>query len=242
MPTRFSNLVAVTLAIAMLAAIGFGLVLHRPESVVGQGASYEYKYRTAAKDSQGVDTYVVGINILNQQDDYGDYKSENDSRIAGWVADPDSAPALTGRPVKITFDSAMSYTDTMEIISPVASSYLQYRLVGYSASYPDRSMDGIGPIDPIMIGSVVDPACGVAVDPVGQPDPTGCEVITYTGVIHVVFSFSGTITDLDDLRAHSDVYLIDTTGIQVVQDLSLLYGIALSQMQVVSFPSPMLRN
>lgn len=236
-PFRFS--LGLLIALAVVTIIGIDVV--RPTTVIGQGYSYEYDVRATSQTIFGASTYVVDINILDQYDDYTDYKNENDARIADWVANPGSAPVVLGKPVKVTFANAMSYTDTMNIIGPLSTEVVQYRIVGSSTSYPDRAVDGVGPIDQALIGSMVDPACGAAVDPMGLPDPTGCEVITYAGVIDVVFAFSGSINDLDLLRGNSIVYLADATAIGVIDELSL-QGISQNQIEVVGFPFPSLRN
>jgi hypothetical protein len=201
----------------------------------GQGSSYTYTVEVIGPDIGGNFTYEVDIDILDPDNDFSDYKAESDARIDAWVANPQSAPVLDGRPVRVTFLSPKSYSDTMQIVGSSASQFLTHGIVGFSQSEPEIIVDGVGPINPADIGQVPNPACGVAVDAVGMLDPAACEPVTNTGVMDVMFTLSGGLTSLAALKAHSDVFLIDTTGI-VVLDAVAGQGVNMSNIQAFVLP------
>ena len=206
-----------------------------PATVRGEGRSYHYVVEQtdgAAPD----EPYMMTVQVDDPDNDFSDYKAENDARIAAWQAEPQSAPEVDGRPVRVTFTSPRSYTETLEIVDSFADEYVLYRVVGASPSYGSRAMDGMGEIDPATIGEVVDPACGVAVDALGTPDPTACEIIDYSGVIHVQFTVRGGVDALVDLQEHPNVFLADSTAIVVVEELGAEYGIGVGDLAVVSLP------
>jgi hypothetical protein len=228
--------VAAAATVLLVGAIVFTLAGPQSSDVMGQSGSYYYVFSQV--DGVALDApYMVEMYITDQGEDYSVYKTENDSRIDDWDLHPGSAPQVDGKPVRVTFLTPQSYTETLQVVGPYAGEYLRYRVVGSSASYPDRAMDGIGEIDPALIGpEVPDPACGLAVDEFGTPDPTACEPINYTGVIHVQFSLQGGVAGLVALRDDPDVYLADSTGIVVVDELAAQHGIDLDDISVVSMP------
>jgi len=218
---RVAALITTVVVVALIA-------LRIGGSVSGQGGS-SYVYST---EDRGDSVFVVDVDLVNQDADFTAYKAENDSRIDGWAANPSTAPVLDGRPVMVTFLEPKSITETMQIIGATSTVFDTdaYRLVGYSSQSPERYYDGWGPIDPTLLGPpVLGPECDV--------DPSLCDPITFTGVMDVQFFLQGGIAALQALKDNPNVFLADSTGIEITDEI--LSTIPQAQIESIMLPSAM---
>jgi hypothetical protein len=221
-----------------VAAVGW---LSRPREappVVGEGGTYTYTVEASGPDDNGNPTYRVVMDLAEparQDNDFSAYKAESNARLDAWIADPGSAPVVDGKQVKVTFTSPQSYASTISIVGPYAASYVRHAVVGHSPNTAEHIMEGLGDIDPSSIGDKPNVACGISVDENGQPDPADCETVTWTGIIEVDILLQGGLAGLAAMRDNPSVFLVDTTGIEVLR----LTGLNQSQLQTLAMPFPM---
>ncbi len=212
------GLIVVSVAAATFAALGrfaytppdnqhrFGL----PDEAVHAAGTYEYGTWQDAGN-------FIRAYIWPYDDDFTAYKGENDARIDNWAGSPGTAPPINGDKVAVTFRSTLSASSVQAIMSANNFTLWSYSLAGRTVPDEDEAFEHeYGPsIDASKIGvSLIDPGC--------SQEPEACEAVIYSGVLQI----SGTVlgpADLQNLKDHPDVYLADSTGIQLRSELAATY-------------------
>jgi hypothetical protein len=183
--------------------------------VHASGAAYQ------AETHDGTDgTFYINIDILDSAhlssgaEDYSAYKTENDARIDGWVANPGSAPTIVGKDVMVTFKHPLSGVATQNLVNSANLQVDTYNEVAAHSKSGRSFSISVGPVDVpyvdglIASGPISSPPCD------GAPSDESCYTTTTTGIISVTGKITANgLASLNTLRNHPDVYLADSTGI-----------------------------
>ena len=219
------------LSSGILAAVVVALLsLPAPVSTLQpSGPSDAYAYYTWT-DSSGVNVFVSVTDPMTYPGpDYTAYRAESHERIDAWAADPQAAPALDGHRVVVTFREPMTIpglhaalpagwittTDQGEIYAGVDFNIVAFSLVGRGPGGREESTYTSGPeIRSFDYGTVFE-------DPNCAQEPDACGPVSYRGVLLLDLELhAGTShQDLVNVKNHPDVYLVDTTGIALFEDL-----------------------
>jgi hypothetical protein len=148
------------------------------------------------------------------------YKSASDQRVDTWVANPQQAPTIVGRPMILTFTHPLTRSQLSPILQAGNFEVTYYALVGTDQSEDQASEYGPGPVDYSLIGVPIrDPECDWS-----DPD-IPCYEVTYSGVMYVEGHITEDwVTALPALKNHVYVYLADTTPLHVWGLLEPTYG------------------
>jgi hypothetical protein len=213
----------------------------KPQVVrVDPSHTYSYEYDSTM-------TIVSVTDTTTPDRDYTAYKAENDARLAAWRSNPQSAPSLSGKHVTITFREPLTIADLHSILpggtlnttgkyatyTGVEFSIDQFYSVGSGPDGREESMMTAGPtIHSMSYGSAFE-------DPNCAQEPDACGPVTYEGVILVEMELiSSDYNDLAAIQANPAVYLVDTTGIAVYQDLLNTHGFSAAEISEISLPYP----
>ncbi len=213
------------LAFLLVAA---GLVWQLVPKVFGQGGGSSYSYTSEPYD--GSSLYVSVYE--NTMADFTAYKAENDARIDAWYANPSASPLVDGESVRVTFYEPKSIAEALQLLGATNTAIQidRYRMVGTDSQDRMRFFDGFSSIDASMLsGQIFGPECDV--------DPALCNPIIYTGIIDIQFRMIGGLASLRAMRNSPEIFVADSTGIEVINNIRLSQpGAGYS---VMSLPSPM---
>ena len=221
-------------ALAWIAVSTLGdssLSSHGPH-VAGASAGYQYELEDDDGDLQLWIDIPQGDH-LETGDDFAAYKASNDARSNAWVASPSSAPATENKQLSVTFVEPMTPAEVAAVLSATSFEVNQYMVVGERASGEASVSVYYGPVDSAKVNDLMAaPQLSMACEK--EPTSPACYTTTYTGIMAVggVATAAG-ITALDYLKNHPDVYLADSTGIQVLEDI----GSGLSSDPSVNLPT-----
>lgn len=228
------------LAGSLVIAAGLGLLgtlaALVPE-VRGAGDSYSYE-----AEPLGDGSYLVYVDLEDPNLDYSAYKRENDARIDAWIAEPAAAPRVDGQTVLVTFRRPQSYDNTLHLIAPHAAGASpqlgvppwEFHLAGRKAVGRDIVfMKALSDFDPGIIGQPQLPTAETC-----AASPVDCQGAIYSGIVAVAFPVAGGPGALRALRDQSEVFLVDSTGIEVREALARAQPSVASRVQLVSLPEP----
>ena len=188
-----------------------------PTPVNASGTAYQFETHVGS-DS----VFYINIDLLDSahlpsgEEDYTAYKSENDSRIDGWIANPTTAPTIVGHDIAVTFKRPLSGSAAQNLISSANVLVENYNeTASHSKSLSGRSYSiNLGPIDAPFIDGLVAAGPVQSFACTGDPSHEACYTTATTGVISVFGKItSNGLSSLSTLRTHPDVYLVDSTGI-----------------------------
>lgn len=225
----------VTAAFTFVIVVAF---YRQGKPVHGQGSAYGYTvvaHNPSVSQNAAPLEYSVKIdNIGSTGTSFTAYKAENDNRIALWASNPATAPQVDGLPVRVTFRATKSIASVLELIGPMAGSVLDYRAVG---EYENEItyMDAFGPIDPAIFSGPY-----YEIEPTNEictSQPSLCVPTTYSGIIDVKVIMQGGVAQLNVLKSHPDVFLADSTAIQVHSELAVSNPTIAAHVTDYSFPS-----
>lgn len=227
-----------TRSLVLAAALGaLGALSALVSTARGAGDSYSVQ-----AEPLGDGSTLVYVDLADPNLNYTAYKQENDARIAAWVADPAAAPAVDGQTVLLTFRRPQSYDQTLRLLAPHAAGTgaqlgvppWEFHLAGRKSV--DRTlvyMKSLRDFDPGIIGRPQLPSPETC-----AASPVDCQGAVYAGIIAVAFPVAGGPGALAALRDLPEVFLVDTTGIQLRHDLSLTDPAAAGRIQLISLPEP----
>lgn len=234
--SRRVRMVAIVAGITGLVAISAQVSSRHdgtPPVVHAQGGAYWFYFEQADDQSD----YAVIVDHYGKDssgEDFTAYKNANDSRIDAWTANPGTAPQIDGRPVTLTFEHPLNASDLASVIAAGQVSLTSVTLAGQTQDGRRPTMWQEGSMVPwSFVGPpIIDPACAA--------EPAACSPDVYNGVLQAdgIIQAGGT-TSLSALKGHADVYLADSTGIQVLDDVAQMYPAYYSADMTVSMPSAM---
>ncbi len=233
MSSHRTGLVILLLGLALVVATAVAVLVkgHVLPVASGKGEAYQYRVNLNA-DSNGY--FVLVSPDPRYEEDFTRYKAASDARVAAWAATPASGPAMDAALVDVTFRKALSPAEVAAVLGDAFEPPVTSIVVGRSASGRPASDYVDGAVTPDMLNV---PVRGAAC----EAEPESCDPVIYRGVIQVsVRPRDGRagLAALVALVAHPDVYLADSTGLEVVARLGSERPELASQVQQIFLPKP----
>jgi len=200
-----------------------------------------YRYEVEYDEGGGAEVWVDlqdAAHLSTGEEDYAAYKTENDARIAGWVATPGSAPAIEQRYVQVTFEHPLTAAAVQSITQAASFQVTDFILVAQRSTGEETFDVYYGPVNATEINELIAtspslrPGCAIS-----SSNPS-CYSTAYTGIMQVSGMIaSNGLKKLNYLKQHADVYLCDSTWIDLVSGGALPFLTA-----TVSLPNAIFSN